>query len=715
MDIILQDTQALEQIKKPDKQNQKDSSLSSSCNFERLFSEIIEVQSDIESLEDGLQKFFSQYIENITNPSEIKNTIKIIQQNKSFQEKIYDTFKLFLEEELKENREKAENGIKITKQIETKTYRVARAKDMFKELNNMMHGDIISHQKEIQKLSNEIKNIQQQIGDYEKEIEELNSENKKTYSEELNLLDTVMSFGKKLYTTYVTREEKKKEKNKLETELNQIKEERKLKEKKYQKDFDLVLKKQEKAQMDFQKEKKEIELFLDSSPSTTENIEKILTTQKIFCRNKLKVYDILKKTQKEKNSKDIKITTNELKNHIDCCNPKTLQELFNTVEIIRNVHPYLSISPNIDINNLLDTVDSICNQIAFLINEETPQEKMNTEKERQMEEIGNQISDIYYDKFIKHLFLNTLKLNVEESKKKKEAEKKLKELKNKEEKLKQLQIKYINEQNSCTCSQNSEISNSSCNSTNDDIKFKEITNDRLYPPESQKEYNISTNTSSNIPIINNNNNNTINIKIKDKKKEEKKKIKSSFNVIMEEDDSKSKSQPKMDNMNVEKEKEGEKEKEKENETTEKKSNIRQKSSRKRGKISQNKKQKKKKNYKKYDDDSLDKSYENIVDDKDENQHIFSQMFEKESKNKIKDSEKKEKQKKKEYFYESDSRKKNKNQFNFPKNNFGKIDENISETGDNFDLNDLNFLTELGEELNKSEKNYAFGRKSYYRK
>ena len=161
-------------------------------------------------------------MDSIINPTQIKNTVKIIRQNKSFQEKIYDIFKQFLEADIKENKERAENGIKITKQIETKTYRVARAKDMFKELNNMIHGDIISHQKEIQKISNEVKKIQQQIVDYEKEIEVLNAENKKTYSEELNLLDTVMSFGKKLYTTYVTREEKKKEKNKLEDELKKV-------------------------------------------------------------------------------------------------------------------------------------------------------------------------------------------------------------------------------------------------------------------------------------------------------------------------------------------------------------------------------------------------------------------------------------------------------------------------------------------------------------
>ena len=71
MDIILEDNQIIEQIKKPEKHNQKESpSLLASSNFEHLFSEIIEAQSDIESLDDGVQKFFSQYIENITNPNE---------------------------------------------------------------------------------------------------------------------------------------------------------------------------------------------------------------------------------------------------------------------------------------------------------------------------------------------------------------------------------------------------------------------------------------------------------------------------------------------------------------------------------------------------------------------------------------------------------------------------------------------------------------------
>ena len=711
MDLILQqDIQANEQMKKPDKKNQKDSSSFSSCNFERLFSEIIEAQSDIESLEDGLQKFFSQYMDSIINPLEIKNTVKIIRQNKSFQEKIYETFKQFLESDIKENKEKAENGLKITKQIETKTYRVARAKDMFKELNNMIHGDIISHQKEIQKISNEVKKIQQQIVDYEKEIEVLNAENKKTYSEELNLLDTVMSFGKKLYTTYVTREEKKKEKNKLEDELNKIKDERKMKEKKYQETFDLTLKKQEEAQMDFQKQKKEIELFLNSAPSTSANLDKMIDQQKKFYFNKLELYKSLKKTQKEKKSKDISINPNELKDHIDCCNPAIIQELFNTVEIIRNVHPYLSIPPNIDINNIVDTVDSLSNQISFLINEETPQEKINNEKERQMEEIGNKIANIYHDKFIKHLFLNSLKLNAEEAKKKKEAEKKLKELKNKEEKLKQLQMKYINEQGS-TSSQNSQISDSSCKSTkvNDDSMFKERPK-RIYPPSPQSEQKMPSSSSNS----DNNNFNTINAKIKDKNKEEKKKIKTSFNVIMEEDESKSKT--KADNLSNDKNKEIEKEKDRENESTDKKYNNRQRSVRKRGKISQNKKKKKKTN-KKFDDDSFDKLID-IIDenDKDENEHIFTQMFEGESIIKKDDEKGKDKSKKSDYHYESDSRKNSKNEFNFEKNNFGKFDENSgSEVGDSFDLNDLNFLTELGEELNKSEKNYAFGRKNYYRK
>ena len=723
MDIILEENSLVDQIKKPEKKNQKESSMSSSFNFERLYSELVEAQSDIESIDEGIQKFFTQYLENITNPNEIKNIVKIIKQNNAFQEKMYGTFKLFLEADLKENKEKAEKGIKITKQIETKTYQVARAKDMFLELNNMIHGDIISHQKEIKKISNEIKVIQQQVADYEKEIEVLNAENKKTYSEELNLLDTVMSFGKKLYTTYVTREEKKKEKNKLEAELNQLKEEKKAKDEKYQEALDNIKKREEKAEKEFQEQKREIELFLESFPPKSEECEKILNALKKFCSSKLKKYNTLKQSQNEKSSKDININTNQLKEHINCCDNKIVEELLSQIEIIRNIHPYLSIPPMVDINNVIDTVESLTNQISFLINEETPQEKINNEREKQMEEIGEKISDLYYDKFIKHIFFNSLKANYEEEKKKKEAEKKMKELKNKEEKLKQLQMKYINEQGSIS-SQNSQISNSSCNSINEDFSnISNITtnidtsiesiNKKSYPPSPK--YSIKS-SSSTISKSNN-----INIQNKEKKKEEKKKSKMPYiNVIIEEDSSKSKTDTKKgkekdnEKFEVEKkekiEKEKEKEKEKQNETTEKKSNFRQKSYKKKPKASQNKKRKTKKT-KKFND--LDK---NIDINENENSHIFTQMLVEDNNSKKKYSEKgKDKEKKTDNYYASDSRK-NKNQFNFPQNNFNK-NEDISGSviGDNFDLNDINFLTELGEELNKSEKNYAYTRKNYFRK
>ena len=734
MEIILEENPLNpinEPMKKPEKQNPKESS-SSSCNFERLYSELVEAQSDIESLDEGVQKFLAQYIENIINPNEIKNIAKIIKQNNTFQDKIYDSFQILLKEDLKENKEKVENGLKITKQIEAKTYQVARAKDIFRELNDMMHGDIISHQKEIKKISDEIKNIQQQVNDYEKEIETLNEENKKTYSEELNLLDTVMSFGKKLYTTYVTREEKKKEKNNLEIELNKLKEEKKEKDMKYQKILDDIRKNSEKAQTKFEEQKTEIELFLSMCPKIYEDYENIIKSLKSFYSSKLEIFNKLLLTQKEKkDNTNIIISSDELKEHLNCCDNNILQELFTNIEIIRNVHPYLTIPQTIDINNIIDVIESLNNQISFLINEETPQEKINSERENQMEELGIKIADVYYDKFIKHLFFDTLKVNTAEGKKKKEAEKKIKELKNKEEQLKQLQIKYISEQGSIS-SQNSQISNISSSSINEDIIL--IDKKKNYPSSPKNNTSFTSTSSSS-------SNNNINIKIKDKKNiDEKKRNKNSnINVIMEEDDSNSKSKSKSktksynkikdikkDNKyenKIEKEKEKEKkdkekEKEKENEITEKKGNYRQKSFKKKGKLSQNKKKKNKKN-KKYDDDYyLDKSDDNVayIDNDNNNEHIFSQMLGKEYESQNKNNDKgKEKQKKSKHFYESDTRN-NKNQFNFPKNNFNCFEESsINDSLEKFDLNDLNFLTELGEELNKSEKGYGFGRKNNYRK
>ena len=546
---------------------QKDpiSASSSSCNFERLFSEIIEAQSDIESMDDGVHNFFTNYMQNIVNPIEMKNTINIIKQNSVLQSKLIENFKKYLENELQQNKEKVEKDMKITKQIETKTYQVARAKDMFRELNDMLHGDIISHQKEIKRISDENKNIQNEIQNYEKEFEELNTENKKSYNEELNLLDTVMSFGKKLYNTYVTREEKKKEKNGLEEQIMKLKEEKKEMDKKYKEQFETIEKEKQKEQKDFQENKEKIELFLNSFPSTCSNYDSLLNCLKTFYTERQDKYNSLQKSTKDIKSKSdsssITLSLSQLKENITKSDPSLLQETFNIIEIIRNIHPYLTIPLPLNMDNIVDTMESLITQISCIINEETPQEKINIERQNQIEEIGDKIADIYHDKFIKNVFFNALKINWVECKKKKDAERKMKELKDKEEKLKQLQLKYINEKNNID-SQKSEKSDTNTNSfisLNDELDFilkdketpqkiKEI-NKKASPisVSSEKSNNDKSGLSTNNTSISSSSNfagsNILNINIKDnKKRDEKKKKNSDINIILEEEDaSKSKS------------------------------------------------------------------------------------------------------------------------------------------------------------------------------
>ena len=106
---IPEQNQNLSQFQNPTlPQKDTTSNFSSACNFEKLFSEIIEAQSDIESIDDEVQKFFSNYISNIINPSEMKNTINIIQQNSALQSKLIDKFVTFLKQELNENKEKVD-------------------------------------------------------------------------------------------------------------------------------------------------------------------------------------------------------------------------------------------------------------------------------------------------------------------------------------------------------------------------------------------------------------------------------------------------------------------------------------------------------------------------------------------------------------------------------------------------------------------------------
>ena len=707
---------------------QKDSpsSSSSSCNFEKLFSEIIEAQSDIESIDDEVQKFFTNYISNIINPNEMKNTINIIQHNSALQSKLIEKFVAFLKQELKENKEKVDKDMKITKQIETKTYQVARAKDMFRELNEMLHSDIISHHKEIKKVDEENKKIQKEVQEYEKELEMLNNENKKSYKEELNLLDTVMSFGKKIYTTYVTREEKKKEKNMLEEEINKLMEEKKNMEMKYKEEFNDIEKMIQEEENDFNIKKDKINEFLNSFPGKNNKCDSLINSLKVFYSSNLKKYSSLIKPTKGKSTKEsspqISISLQDLKNHLNNCDHSILQEISNTIEIIRTVHPYLSIPPQLNIDNILEVVESIITQISCIINEETPQEKINIERENQMEEIGVKIADIYHDKFIKSLFINTLKVNCLEEKKKKDAEKKMKELKDKEEKLKRLQLKYINEKtNKNNISNNnidSQISDKSNNSSsffsiNDDLDF--IIKDKESPkkePAKEKEKNkkpspikpsLSTSSEINSSVNKSglstdntsiSNPNSLNVSIQNKKKEEKKSIKNiNINIIPEEDPSKSKSKSKSNNENRYKERKEPMEPEKKN---------KQKSLKKKGKPSQLKKKNKKK--RKYDNDSSDDNVSNKDEDSFMNQilGISSDYNESNEKKIMKNCE--------------TERKREKSDMKFGINSFKYFEESSKENDkiNNFDLNDLDFLTELGEEVNKTEKNYGFGRKFNYK-
>ena len=697
--------------------NQKDPqpSSSSSCNFERLFSEIIEAQSDIESMDNGVQKFFNNYMESIVNPNEIKNTINTIKSNTALQSKLIENFKAFLENELKQNKEKVEKDMKITKQIETKTYQVARAKDMFRELNDMLHGDIISHQKEIKKVSDENKNIQNEIQSYEKEIEELNTENKRSYSEELNLLDTVMSFGKKLYNTYVTREEKKKEKNGLEEQIMKLKEEKKENDRKYKDEFDAIEKEKQSEEKDFNEKKQQIELFLNSFPSTDSQYDSLLKSLKTFYSSRQDKYNSLQKPTKEKNSKgnsdSIAITLSQIKQNISKCEPSLLQEIFNIIEIIRNIHPYLSIPVQLNMDNIVEAMESLITQISRIVNEETPQEKINIERQNQIEEIGNKIADIYHDKLIKNVFFNALKINNVEEKKKKEAERKMKELKDKEEKLKQLQLKYINEKSNKNSPKSEKSDTNSFISLNEDFEFilkeketpkkinernKKFSPSSISSEKSSKENSIlsinNTSASSNPK-----GNNILNINIKDnKKREEKKKKNSDINTILEEEDaSKSKSQSKSKTKNKEKDIKKERQDSREQE----KRNNKQKSLKKKIRPSQIKKKNKRK--KKFEGDSSDENVSNKDEDSFMNQilGITSDFGDKSNENKyLKNCE--------------TDRKRAKGEMKFGKNSFNYFEETNKKSSsvNDFDLNDLDFLASLGEEVNKTEKSCGFGRK-----
>jgi len=210
-------------------------------------------------------------------------------------------------------------------------------------------------------------------------------------------------------------------------------------------------------------------------------------------------------------------------------------------------------------------------------------------------------------------------------------------------------------------------------------------------------------SNSTINTSNANNSNIININIRDnKKKDEKKKKNSNINVILEEDDmskSKSESKSKSKSRSITKER-----KERRDSSEQERRNNKQKSNKKRNKPSQIKKKNKKK--RRFEGDSSDENVSNKEEDSFLNQilGITSDFTDKSTDNKqMKNCE--------------TERKRAKDDMKFGKNKFNYYEEsNKKSTASNdFDLNDLDFLTSLGEEVNKTEKSYGFGRKYNFKK
>jgi hypothetical protein len=498
-----------------------------------------------------------------------------------------------------------------------------------------------------------------------------------------------------------------------------LKEEKKEMDKKFNDEIETIEKEKQKEQKDFQDKKNEIEIFLNSFPDKNAEYDSLLNSLKKFYTKRLSQYKSLQKSSQDKKSSSSSITLPlpELKERINNCDQSLLHEIFNTIEIIRNIHPYLLTPSQLNMENIIDVMESLITQISNILNDETPQEKMNSERVVQIEEIGPKLADIYRTKFIKNVFYNALKMNCVEEKKKKDAEKKMKELKDKEEKLKQLQLKYINEKSNKDSQMSEKSDNNSFLSINDDLDFilkeketpkKPIEKQRTVSPNMSSSSDINSvndksaiSSNSTINTSNANNSNIINISIKDiKKKEEKKKKNSNINVILEEEDiSKSKSESKSKSKSRTKEK-----KERRDSSEQERRNNKQKSIKKKMKPSQMKKKNKKK--KKFESDSSDENVSNKEEDSFMNQilGITSEFMDKSGENKqMKNCE--------------TDRKRAKGDMKFGKNKFNCYEEsNKKSTASNdFDLNDLDFLTSLGEEVNKSEKSYGFGRKYNFKK
>ena len=406
--------------------NQNEKNVDCKINYEKIFSQICDFKSEINSNYLEIKSFFSSFLSSKFQSSlnDLENFIKIMNLNKKISLENIKNIQKNLISKFNKNKNKIEIFKKKLNELSIKSQKLNLGKNNFIELNLFKKSELISLKFKLFSLNNSIKNTQNEIKNIENKINEFSIEINSTCQSEFNLLEQIMNYDKKIYNIVNARDPKFKEKHLLENDVKNLKEKQK-------KNFE-NLKKQKIS--DFNQIFNEIQeknKFNNKIKISIENFQNFVNFNKIFIEN---FCECLKKKKIDNNNNNFNI--NKIKEENEKLNFEFEKEKINyenlLIKIIneskKNFNFLICINP---IQNSENQYNQIILNLNNFLNENNNNNEILIQKKIELKDIKDKIIKVFQEKKnkkIKNLIFYCFKSNFfdEKEKKKKENEIKVK-------------------------------------------------------------------------------------------------------------------------------------------------------------------------------------------------------------------------------------------------------------------------------------------------
>lgn len=192
-------------------------------DYEKLYTQIMEFKQSTDKMFNSSQNFLIDYLNNTfqSQSNEIDILIDHIEKNRLIAEDNIIKYQNYLEHIYHQRINKLASLQETFEKLNQQAKQLNCGKMKYKEINLMKKNEILSIKYQIANLTKKNKELNDENTKLQEEINAIKKENKNSYSTEINLLEQVVSFNKRLYAVANAREIKMKEKNSLENQLKQ--------------------------------------------------------------------------------------------------------------------------------------------------------------------------------------------------------------------------------------------------------------------------------------------------------------------------------------------------------------------------------------------------------------------------------------------------------------------------------------------------------------